>query len=136
MIDESHRRFTRDPGAPKAVHVRDPQTMKTQMRLFGLDEELLPPARGLERKLKGELLLFFDELLKQGPQRRWHRNGECPVFAALRRRKGDLFFDKIDAVQRDPGFANPATGVEGDVEGDLHPLRLRFQRLADLDDFL
>jgi len=51
MVDQSHRRFTRNASAPQPVHIGDTQTVKTKVRLLDLDEELLPSARRLKRKL-------------------------------------------------------------------------------------
>jgi hypothetical protein len=57
MIHQPHRRFTRHTGAAQTVDVRNAQAVKTQMRLFDFDEELLPPPRRLEWKFDGEVPL-------------------------------------------------------------------------------
>src|ERR1700759_1208925 len=98
------------------------------MLLLDLGEELLPSTRGLEGEFKRELTLRLAKACQQRTQRGWHRNRERPVFSALWGRERDLVLAKIHAFQRQPCFPQPASGMQGNLEGDLHPLRLDFQR--------
>lgn len=50
MIHQPHGSFTRNVGAAQTIDVGNAQAVKTEMRLFDLGEELLPPARWLERE--------------------------------------------------------------------------------------
>lgn len=36
--------------------------------------------------------------------------------------KGDFVFAKVYGVERNPRFTKPASGVEADLEGYLHPV--------------
>src|SRR3984957_3892336 len=106
------------------------------MLLLDLGEELLPSTRGLEGEFKRELTLRLAKALQQRTQCGWHRNRERPIFSALWGGERDLVLAKIPAFQRQPCFPQPASGMEGNLKGDLHPFRLRFKCLANLPDFL
>jgi hypothetical protein len=58
------------------------------------------------------------------------------LLTAFGRRGCDLVLRKIDAVHRKSCLPDSATSVQRAFKGDLHPFRLRFQGLADLDDLL
>ena len=96
--------------------------MEAEVGHLGLDEELLPPARRLERELHGEFLLGLGNLLQKRPERGRHRNGKRTGLSAFRRREGDLVLGEIDTAHGDAGFAEATAGVKRDFEGGLHPL--------------
>ena len=65
MVDQTHRRFAGNTGAAKTVDVGDAQAVKTQMRLFDFDEELLPATRRLKWEFHRELFLGLADIFKQ-----------------------------------------------------------------------
>jgi hypothetical protein len=103
------------------------------VRLLDFDEELLPPPRRLERKLHRELLLGAQEILKQRPERRGHRNGKRARLTTLRARKSNLVFGQVNAPPREIRVSrSQAPGVQRNLEGSLHPFRLDLQQLPYL----
>jgi len=70
------------------------------MRLLDFDEELLPPARWLERNFENKFLLGLAEALQQRTKRGRHWNGERTILAALGRRECDFVLNKIQALHR------------------------------------
>lgn len=108
VIDQTHRRFTRHTGAAQTIDVGDAQAVKTQMRFFDLDKKLLPSPRRLKRKFNGEFLFRLADAFKPRTQRGRHRHGERPIFAAFGRGKRDFVLRKINAVEWDSRFPQPA----------------------------
>lgn len=135
VIDQTHRPFTRNAGTTQTINVGNAQAVETQMRLFDLDKELLPPPRRLKRKFNGEFLFRLPDALKQRTQRGRHRHGESPIFAAFGRGERDFVLRKINAVERQPRFPQPATGVQGNIKCSLHPFRLDLQCFPNDSDF-
>src|SRR5262245_16145821 len=105
------------------------------MRLLDFDEELLPPPRWLEWEIESELPIGFTNAQEQRTQSGGHRNREGAVLAAFWRWEGDFVLGKIKAFHGQPGFPQPAAGMQGDVKAYLHPLGLRFQGRSNLSDF-
>ena len=73
MVDQAHRGFAGKTGTPPPIHVAHAKAVEAKVRYLDLDEELLPPPRGLERELHGEFLIR-----------------QRPILALFRRRKRDF----------------------------------------------
>src|SRR6266571_862012 len=136
MIHKAHRNLARHAGTPKPVDVGDTKAVEAKVRLFNLDEELLPTPGRLKRKIHSELSLAVFQFLEQRTDSRRHRDGEHPFLSSLWRGKGDLVLYEVHAGQRDSCLSETATSMEADLKRRLHPLRLIPQRHFDLNEFL
>ncbi len=80
-----HKSLKWNHGTTQPIHVGHAKAVEAELRHLDLDEELLPPPRGLERELHGEFLLGLGNLLQERPERGRHRNRKRPVLAPLRK---------------------------------------------------
>ena len=67
VIDEAHRRLTRDPSTTEPIDVRDAQTVIAHMRFFDFDEKLTQATGRLEWEFHGEFPPCIPDDLKKGP---------------------------------------------------------------------
>ena len=105
-----------DLPSSTAFNIGDTQAVKTKMRFFDFDKELLPSARRLKWKLHRVRPFFGLHFLQKRHQNCWHRDGKCPVFAAFGIGERNFTFPKIHAGKRNPGFAQPAASMQPDFK--------------------